>query len=56
MEVIKKIVDTLKINQFIRILVELTLLVMLFNVHIVLGGIFTIVILLEIILTKDNKN
>ncbi len=56
MEIVKKIVDTLKTNQFVRILVELTLLVMLFNVHIVLGGIFTIAILLEIAIVKDNKN
>lgn len=56
MKIIKKIADTLKTNQFVRILVELTILVMLFHVHIVLGGIFTIIILLEIAITKDNRN
>lgn len=53
---IKKILNTLKTNQFVRILIELILLVMLFNVHVILGGILTSIILLEIILTKDNKN
>ena len=53
---IKKILDTLKTNQFVRILIELILLIMLFNVHVILGGILTSIILLEIILTKDNKN
>ena len=56
MEKMKSIIDMLKTNQFVRLLLELTLLVLLFNVHIVLGGIFTAIILLEIILAKDNKN
>lgn len=56
MKIIKKIVNTLKTNQFIRILTELTLLVLLFNIHIILGGILTAIILVEIIIAKDNRN
>lgn len=56
MEIIRKMVNTLETNQFVRILVELTLLVMLFHIHIALSVILVATILVEIAIAKDNKN
>lgn len=52
----KEIVKTIKENQLIRVIIELIILTLVFNISKVIGVIFTLVILLEIILSKKDEN
>lgn len=56
MEKIKKTVEYIKNNEFKRLIGELVLLTLLFNVNIYVGCFLAIIVLAEIIITKDNKN
>lgn len=53
---IKNILNNIKIHNFERIIIELILLTMLFNTNIIVGVVFLLIIIFEILLSKDKKN
>ena len=55
-DTIKNILNIIKTHNFERIIVELILLTMLFNVNMIAGIIFLVIIIFEILISKDTKN